>query len=257
MFPAKPLATLCLEVIDQLLLIGIVPGVQGQCLSPRYTGWWTRCILFWITKGRPERWKTYKCHLITLLCIIIIKHLNKRGPRLKMQPFYCTIEEQNKEEEKKIKTLPASVPGITQYCLADDYLRIGMEAAKFFQLDSRRWFKWTKVDGTNQYANGYEVNRQKGCWGVKTLETFKWFTRPQTAKSIWLSPEWALTNAKEVAFSKLYQYRPGPCGNYANATSLKWFKMQRSPLNKGSTDLPTRVVQSKTVMGVICMRQAF
>ena len=53
--------------------------------------------------------------------------------------------------------------GITQVAHADDYLRIGMEAAY-------APFNWTqeddangavKIDGTNQYANGYDVQIAK------------------------------------------------------------------------------------------------
>jgi len=53
--------------------------------------------------------------------------------------------------------------GITQVVHADDYLRIGMEAAY-------APFNWTqeddangavKIDGTNQYANGYDVQIAK------------------------------------------------------------------------------------------------
>ena len=56
--------------------------------------------------------------------------------------------------------------GMSHIVQADEYLRIGMEAAY-------APFNWTqeddsngavKIDGTNQYANGYDVqNRKKGC----------------------------------------------------------------------------------------------
>ena len=61
--------------------------------------------------------------------------------------------------------------GITQIAHADDYLRIGMEAAY-------APFNWTqeddsngavKIDGTNQYANGYDVQI------AKKVAAFKFF----------------------------------------------------------------------------------
>ena len=60
--------------------------------------------------------------------------------------------------------------GMSHIVKADEYLRIGMEAAY-------APFNWTqeddsngavKIDGTNQYANGYDVQiAKKGCCGTR------------------------------------------------------------------------------------------
>lgn len=89
---------------------------------------------------------------------------------MKCSLFYCTIGEVKiRKRRKNEKTIFALLTGlficlgITQIAHADDYLRIGMEAAY-------APFNWTqeddangavKIDGTNQYANGYDVQIAK------------------------------------------------------------------------------------------------
>ena len=122
----------------------------------------------------------------------------------------------------------------------EDYLRIGMEAAY-------APFNWTqkddsngavKIDGTNQYANGYDVQIAK-----KVAE--KLGKKPLVVKTSWNGLIPALSSGKidmiiagmsptaerkkEIAFSKSY-YTSEPVmlvrkdGKYANATSLDDFK---------------------------------
>ena len=81
--------------------------------------------------------------------------------------------------------------GITQVAHADDYLRIGMEAAY-------APFNWTqeddangavKIDGTNQYANGYDVQIAK-----KVAEELG--KKPLIVKTSWNGLIPALTSGK-------------------------------------------------------------
>ena len=123
---------------------------------------------------------------------------------------------------------------------ADEYLRIGMEAAY-------APFNWTqdddkngavKIDGTNQYANGYDVQIAKQV--AKALGK-----KPLVVKTSWNGLIPALTSGKldmivagmsptaerkkEIAFSNSY-YTSEPVvlvnkdGAYANAKTLKDFK---------------------------------
>ena len=123
---------------------------------------------------------------------------------------------------------------------ADDYLRIGMEAAY-------APFNWTqaddsngavKIEGTNQYANGYDVQVAKKIAQEMGKE-------PLVVKTSWNGLIPALTSGKidmiiagmsptaerkkEIAFSSSY-YTSEPVmlvrkdGNYANAKTLKDFK---------------------------------
>ena len=123
---------------------------------------------------------------------------------------------------------------------ADEYLRIGMEAAY-------APFNWTqdddkngavKIEGTNQYANGYDVQIAKQV--AKALGK-----KPLVVKTSWNGLIPALTSGKldmiiagmsptaerkkEIAFSNSY-YTSEPVvlvnkdGSYANAKTLKDFK---------------------------------
>ncbi|WP_270737888.1 ABC transporter substrate-binding protein/permease [Streptococcus anginosus] len=123
---------------------------------------------------------------------------------------------------------------------ADEYLRIGMEAAY-------APFNWTqdddkngavKIEGTNQYANGYDVQIAKQV--AKELGK-----KPLVVKTSWNGLIPALTSGKldmiiagmsptaerkkEIAFSNSY-YTSEPVvlvnkdGSYANAKTLKDFK---------------------------------
>ena len=123
---------------------------------------------------------------------------------------------------------------------ADEYLRIGMEAAY-------APFNWTqdddkngavKIEGTNQYANGYDVQIAKQV--AKALGK-----KPLVVKTSWNGLIPALTSGKldmivagmsptaerkkEIAFSNSY-YTSEPVvlvnkdGAYANAKTLKDFK---------------------------------
>ncbi len=128
----------------------------------------------------------------------------------------------------------------SQQASADDYLRVGMEAAY-------APFNWTQnnnsngavpIDGTSQYANGYDVQIAKRiatAMGKKVL----------VVKTSWNGLIPALTSGKidmiaagmsptaerrqEIAFSDSY-YTSNPVivvkkdGKYANATSLSDFK---------------------------------
>ena len=130
--------------------------------------------------------------------------------------------------------------GLVSQVQADEYLRIGMEAAY-------APFNWTqdddsngavKIDGTNQYANGYDVQIAKQV--AKALGK-----KPLVVKTSWNGLIPALTSGKldmivagmsptagrkkEIAFSNSY-YTSEPVvlvnkdGAYANAKTLKDFK---------------------------------
>mgnify|MGYP000591773404 FL=1 len=130
--------------------------------------------------------------------------------------------------------------GFANRVQADEYLRIGMEAAY-------APFNWTqdddkngavKIEGTNQYANGYDVQIAKQV--AKALGK-----KPLVVKTSWNGLIPALTSGKldmiiagmsptaerkkEIAFSNSY-YTSEPVvlvnkdGSYANAKTLKDFK---------------------------------
>ena len=130
--------------------------------------------------------------------------------------------------------------GFANRAHADEYLRIGMEAAY-------APFNWTqdddkngavKIEGTNQYANGYDVQIAKQV--AKALGK-----KPLVVKTSWNGLIPALTSGKldmiiagmsptaerkkEIAFSNSY-YTSEPVvlvnkdGAYANAKTLKDFK---------------------------------
>ena len=130
--------------------------------------------------------------------------------------------------------------GFANRAQADEYLRIGMEAAY-------APFNWTqdddkngavKIEGTNQYANGYDVQIAKQV--AKALDK-----KPLVVKTSWNGLIPALTSGKldmivagmsptaerkkEIAFSNNY-YTSEPVvlvnkdGAYANAKTLKDFK---------------------------------
>ena len=130
--------------------------------------------------------------------------------------------------------------GFANRAQADEYLRIGMEAAY-------APFNWTqdddkngavKIEGTNQYANGYDVQIAKQV--AKALGK-----KPLVVKTSWNGLIPALTSGKldmivagmsptaerkkEIAFSNSY-YTSEPVvlvnkdGAYANAKTLKDFK---------------------------------
>ena len=130
--------------------------------------------------------------------------------------------------------------GFANRTQADEYLRIGMEAAY-------APFNWTqdddkngavKIEGTNQYANGYDVQIAKQV--AKALGK-----KPLVVKTSWNGLIPALTSGKldmivagmsptaerkkEIAFSNSY-YTSEPVvlvnkdGAYANAKTLKDFK---------------------------------
>ena len=130
--------------------------------------------------------------------------------------------------------------GTAQVIQADDYLRIGMEAAY-------APFNWTqdddsngavKIEGTNQYANGYDVQIAKKIAQEMGKE-------PLVVKTSWNGLIPALTSSKidmiiagmsptaerkkEIAFSNSY-YTSEPVllvrkdGKYASAKTLEEFK---------------------------------
>lgn len=130
--------------------------------------------------------------------------------------------------------------GFANRAQADEYLRIGMESAY-------APFNWTqdddkngavKIEGTNQYANGYDVQIAKQV--AKALGK-----KPLVVKTSWNGLIPALTSGKldmiiagmsptaerkkEIAFSNSY-YTSEPVvlvnkdGSYANAKTLKDFK---------------------------------
>ena len=167
--------------------------------------------------------------------------------------------------------------GITQVAHADEYLRIGMEAAY-------APFNWTqeddsngavKIDGTNQYANGYDVQIAK-----KVAEDLG--KKPLIVKTSWNGLIPALTSGKidmiiagmsptaerkkEVAFSNSY-YTSEPVmlvrkdGTYANATSLDDFKDAKVTSQQGvylySLISQLKGAKQETAMGDFAqMRQA-
>ena len=139
--------------------------------------------------------------------------------------------------------------GFANRAQADEYLRIGMEAAY-------APFNWTqdddkngaiKIEGTNQYANGYDVQIAKQV--AKALGK-----KPLVVKTSWNGLIPALTSGKldmivagmsptaerkkEIAFSNSY-YTSEPVvlvnkdGAYANAKTLKDFKGAKIPPQQG------------------------
>ena len=167
--------------------------------------------------------------------------------------------------------------GMSHIVKADEYLRIGMEAAY-------APFNWTqeddsngavKIDGTNQYANGYDVQIAK-----KVAEGLG--KKPLIVKTSWNGLIPALTSGKidmiiagmsptaerkkEVAFSNSY-YTSEPVmlvrkdGNYANATSLDDFKDAKVTSQQGvylySLISQLKGAKQETAMGDFAqMRQA-
>ena len=167
--------------------------------------------------------------------------------------------------------------GMSHIVQADEYLRIGMEAAY-------APFNWTqeddsngavKIDGTNQYANGYDVQIAK-----KVAEGLG--KKPLIVKTSWNGLIPALTSGKidmiiagmsptaerkkEVAFSNSY-YTSEPVmlvrkdGNYANATSLDDFKDAKVTSQQGvylySLISQLKGAKQETAMGDFAqMRQA-
>lgn len=132
---------------------------------------------------------------------------------------------------------------------ADEYLRVGMEAAY-------APFNWTqendangavKIDGTNQYANGYDVQIAKKIASKLNKKVL-------VVKTKWEGLVPALTSGKidmiiagmspteerkkEIAFSSAY-YVSVPTlvvkadGKYANATSIKDFKEAKVTAQQG------------------------
>ena len=152
--------------------------------------------------------------------------------------------------------------GMSHIVKADEYLRIGMEAAY-------APFNWTqeddsngavKIDGTNQYANGYDVQIAK-----KVAEGLG--KKPLIVKTSWNGLIPALTSGKidmiiagmsptaerkkEVAFSNSY-YTSEPVmlvrkdGNYANATSLDAYVSERpEALTAESANSKFKMIQFK------------
>ena len=167
--------------------------------------------------------------------------------------------------------------GLTNVVQADEYLRIGMEAAY-------APFNWTqdddsngavKIDGTNQYANGYDVQIAKKI--AKDLGK-----EPLVVKTKWEGLVPALTSGKidmiiagmsptaerkqEIAFSSSY-YTSEPVllvkkdSSYANATSLNDFEGAKITSQQGVYlyDLISQIPRAKkeTAMGDFAqMRQA-
>ena len=167
--------------------------------------------------------------------------------------------------------------GASQIVQADEYLRIGMEAAY-------APFNWTqdddsngavKIDGTNQYANGYDVQVAKKI--AKELGK-----KPLIVKTSWNGLIPALTSGKidmiiagmsptaerkqEIAFSSSY-YTSEPVllvkkdSAYANAKTLDDFKDAKITSQQGVYlyDLISQISGAKkeTAMGDFAqMRQA-
>ena len=167
--------------------------------------------------------------------------------------------------------------GLTNVAQADEYLRIGMEAAY-------APFNWTqdddsngavKIDGTNQYANGYDVQIARKI--AKDLGK-----EPLIVKTKWEGLVPALTSGKidmiiagmsptaerkqEIAFSSSY-YTSEPVllvkkdSAYANATSLNDFEGAKITSQQGVYlyDLIPQIPGAKkeTAMGDFAqMRQA-
>ena len=167
--------------------------------------------------------------------------------------------------------------GLVSQVQADEYLRIGMEAAY-------APFNWTqdddsngavKIDGTNQYANGYDVQIAKKI--AKDLGK-----EPLVVKTKWEGLVPALTSGKidmiiagmsptaerkqEIAFSSSY-YTSEPVllvkkdSAYANAKSLEDFSGAKITSQQGVYlyDLISQIsgAQKETAMGDFAqMRQA-
>lgn len=167
--------------------------------------------------------------------------------------------------------------GFANRAQADEYLRIGMEAAY-------APFNWTqdddkngavKIEGTNQYANGYDVQIAKQV--AKELGK-----KPLVVKTSWNGLIPALTSGKldmiiagmsptaerkkEIAFSNSY-YTSEPVvlvnkdGAYANAKTLKDFKGAKITSQQGVYlyNLISQLTDAKqeTAMGDFAqMRQA-
>lgn len=205
---------------------------------------------------------------------------------LKISPFLDTIEgaifrlEIGENMKKLCLTILASLAltlGLVSQVQADEYLRIGMEAAY-------APFNWTqdddsngavKIDGTNQYANGYDVQIAKKI--AKDLGK-----EPLIVKTKWEGLVPALTSGKidmiiagmsptaerkqEIAFSSSY-YTSEPVllvkkdSDYANAKTLDDFKDAKITSQQGVYlyDLISQIPGAKkeTAMGDFAqMRQA-
>jgi len=205
---------------------------------------------------------------------------------LKISPFLDTIEgaifrlEIGENMKKLCLSILASLAltlGLVSQVQADEYLRIGMEAAY-------APFNWTqdddsngavKIDGTNQYANGYDVQIAKKI--AKDLGK-----EPLIVKTKWEGLVPALTSGKidmiiagmsptaerkqEIAFSSSY-YTSEPVllvkkdSAYANAKTLDDFKDAKITSQQGVYlyDLISQIPGAKkeTAMGDFAqMRQA-
>jgi len=205
---------------------------------------------------------------------------------LKISPFLDTIEgaifrlEIGENMKKLCLSILASLAltlGLVSQVQADEYLRIGMEAAY-------APFNWTqdddsngavKIDGTNQYANGYDVQIAKRI--AKDLGK-----EPLIVKTKWEGLVPALTSGKidmiiagmsptaerkqEIAFSSSY-YTSEPVllvkkdSAYANAKTLDDFKDAKITSQQGVYlyDLISQIPDAKkeTAMGDFAqMRQA-
>jgi len=205
---------------------------------------------------------------------------------LKILPFLDTIEgaifrlEIGENMKKLCLSILASLAltlGLVSQVQADEYLRIGMEAAY-------APFNWTqdddsngavKIDGTNQYANGYDVQIAKKI--AKDLGK-----EPLIVKTKWEGLVPALTSGKidmiiagmsptterkqEIAFSSSY-YTSEPVllvkkdSAYANAKTLDDFKDAKITSQQGVYlyDLISQIPGAKkeTAMGDFAqMRQA-
>jgi len=205
---------------------------------------------------------------------------------LKISPFLDTIEgaifrlEIGENMKKLCLSILASLAltlGLVSQVQADEYLRIGMEAAY-------APFNWTqdddsngavKIDGTNQYANGYDVQIAK----IIAKDLGK---EPLIVKTKWEGLVPALTSGKidmiiagmsptaerkqEIAFSSSY-YTSEPVllvkkdSAYANAKTLDDFKDAKITSQQGVYlyDLISQIPGAKkeTAMGDFAqMRQA-
>jgi len=205
---------------------------------------------------------------------------------LKILPFLDTIEgaifrlEIGENMKKLCLSILASLAltlGLVSQVQADEYLRIGMEAAY-------APFNWTqdddsngavKIDGTNQYANGYDVQIAKKI--AKNLGK-----EPLIVKTKWEGLVPALTSGKidliiagmsptaerkqEIAFSSSY-YTSEPVllvkkdSAYVNAKTLDDFKDAKITSQQGVYlyDLISQIPGAKkeTAMGDFAqMRQA-
>ena len=205
---------------------------------------------------------------------------------MKISPFLDTIEgaifrlEIGENMKKLCLSILASLAltlGLVSQVQADEYLRIGMEAAY-------APFNWTqdddsngavKIDGTNQYANGYDVQIAKKI--AKDLGK-----EPLIVKTKWEGLVPALTSGKidmiiagmsptaerkqEIAFSSSY-YTSEPVllvkkdSAYANGKTLDDFKDAKITSQQGVYlyDLISQIPGAKkeTAMGDFAqMRQA-